>query len=60
MAPSILSEHVQPLSLGFTKPGFEAQVTPVVFSSEDEDYRTPSTMESLDGGDPVVIVGMGG
>lgn len=81
MAPSILSEHVQPLSLGFTKPGFEAQVTPVIFSSKDEDsgmphseqmsptktendfheeYNTPDTMESLDYGDPVVIVGMGG
>lgn len=59
--PSILDEHVQSFSPGFTKPGFEAQVTPVIFSSKDEGYRTPSTMQSLDGDDdPVVIVGMGG
>ena len=41
MAPSILSDHVQSLSLNFTKPGFEAQVTPVIFSSKDEDSAMP-------------------
>lgn len=81
MAPSVLSENVQSLSLGFTKPGFEAQVIPVIFSSKDEDsdiphaermsptetevdnhedHRTQNTRESLDDGDPVVIVGMSG
>lgn len=81
MAPSILRENVQSPSRGFTKRGFEAQVTPVIVPSEDEDsdmphlarmsptktehgyhedFRTPDTMESLDDGDPVVIVGMGG
>ena len=81
MAPSRLSDHVQSLTLGFTKPGFEAQVTPVIISSKDEDsdmphlerisptktdndyhedFHTPNTTESLDYGDPVVIVGIGG
>ena len=41
MAPSILSEHIQSHSLDFTKPGFEAQVTPVTFPSKDEDSDTP-------------------
>ena len=41
MAPSILSEHVQHLSLGFKNPGVEAQVTPVTFPSKDEDSDTP-------------------